>query len=113
MCIRDSICSQLTSFVNRRFVSNIMLNSGIIFVLAALSSTLLALLGGKSAPASIVALALTTGCMYGINYLLTCLAPAFFVKYGKVSFISGLLNSCTYVGSAVSYTHLSSLRMSA
>ncbi len=96
------ICSQLTSFVNRRFVGNIMLNSGIIFVLAALSSTLLALLGGKSAPASIVALALTTGCMYGINYLLTCLAPAFFVKYGKVSFISGLLNSCTYVGSAVS-----------
>ncbi|MCI6291577.1 MAG: MFS transporter, partial [Clostridiales bacterium] len=34
--------------------------------------------------------------------VLICLTPPYFSRYGKISFMSGLLNSCTYVGSALS-----------
>ena len=34
--------------------------------------------------------------------MLVCMLPAYFSKYGNVGTVSGVLNSCTYVGSAVS-----------
>jgi OPA family glycerol-3-phosphate transporter-like MFS transporter len=40
--------------------------------------------------------------MHGVNLMLVCMIPSFFQKYGNVSTVSGVLNSCTYVGSAVS-----------
>ena len=42
------------------------------------------------------------GCMHGVNQILICNVPRFFQKTGKISLISGVLNSCTYVGSALS-----------
>ena len=47
-------------------------------------------------------MAVITGCMHGINLMLIGNLPAHFAKYGKVSTVSGLLNACTYVGSALS-----------
>ena len=40
-------------------------------------------------------------CMHGINYVLICMVPKHFAKYGKISFMSGLLNACTYIGTAI------------
>ena len=51
---------------------------------------------------SALLMAFMTACMHGINLMLISNLPARFVKYGKVSFFSGLLNSCTYIGSALS-----------
>lgn len=51
---------------------------------------------------SALLMAIITACMHGINLMLISNLPAHFVKYGKVSFFSGMLNSCTYVGSALS-----------
>ncbi len=51
---------------------------------------------------STFSMALLTACMHGINLLLICNLPARFVKYGKVSTVSGVLNACTYIGSALS-----------
>ena len=51
---------------------------------------------------SVLLMALMTACAHGINLMLICDLPARFVKYGNVSFASGLLNSCTYIGSALS-----------
>ena len=96
------ICNYLAMLINRTLIRNQMLNAGIIFAFGALFSMLLSLLGEKSAVFAILSLAVITGCMHGINYLMTCLTPSHFIKYGNVSFISGLLNSCTYVGSAIS-----------
>ena len=45
---------------------------------------------------------LITGCMHGINMLLISRLPAFFAQYGRVSTISGVLNTFTYIGSAAS-----------
>ena len=44
---------------------------------------------------SALLMAFMTACMHGINLMLISNLPARFVKYGKVSFFSGLLNSCT------------------
>jgi len=40
--------------------------------------------------------------MHGVNLILICLIPPYFKKTGRVSLISGILNSCTYIGSALS-----------
>ena len=40
--------------------------------------------------------------MHGVNQILICTVPKFFENTGKISLISGVLNSCTYVGSALS-----------
>lgn len=47
-------------------------------------------------------MAIITACMHGVNLMLVCNIPAYFEKFGKVSTISGVLNACTYVGSAAS-----------
>lgn len=41
---------------------------------------------------------LLNGCMHGVNFMLLSRLPRRFAPYGRVSFISGLLNTFTYVG---------------
>lgn len=50
---------------------------------------------------SILMMAIMTACMHGTNLMLISNLPARFIKYGRVSFFSGALNACTYVGSAI------------
>jgi OPA family glycerol-3-phosphate transporter-like MFS transporter len=47
-------------------------------------------------------MAVVVACMHGINLMLITVVPKRFAKSGKVSTYSGLLNSCTYVGAALS-----------
>ena len=46
-------------------------------------------------------ISLLTGCMHGINLMLITVVPKRFLKSGKVSTFSGILNACTYIGSAI------------
>ena len=55
-----------------------------------------------SAPASALLAALLTAAMHGTNLMLICNLPARFAASGKVSLLTGMLNACTYVGSALS-----------
>ena len=52
--------------------------------------------------AIVVLASLFVGCMHGVNLMLVIMLPAYFEKQGNVSTVSGILNACTYVGSAVS-----------
>ena len=76
--------------------------AGIIFAVGAIAAFGLFLLNGASAVASVLFSALLTGCMHGVNLMLICMIPPFFKKEGNVSTASGILNSCTYIGSAIS-----------
>lgn len=76
--------------------------SGIFFAVGALSALGLVLTTGKGAVFSVVFSATLTGCMHGTNLMFVSMVPHFFEKYGNVSTVSGVLNSCTYVGSALS-----------
>ncbi len=89
------------SFVNRKFIKNELVCAGVTFGVGAVSAVLLMLVNG-SMVISLLLLALLVGSMHGVNLILVCVIPAYFAKFGKVSFISGLINSCTYAGAAIS-----------
>lgn len=51
---------------------------------------------------SMLFMAAIVGCMHGVNLMLITIVPKRFVKSGKVSTVSGVLNAFTYVGAAAS-----------
>ncbi len=93
---------QAASALYRKKFTNPLVCGGLIFALGAVAAGLLFAFTGKHAALSVLFSALLTGCMHGVNLLLVCMLPAYFKKYGNVSTASGMLNACTYVGSAIS-----------
>lgn len=96
------VCLQLSSWSNRKLIRNEMLCSAAWFLPGFLGSLVLSFLPASSAVLSVVLSTVVTGSMHGVNMILTGMIPPYFKKSGNVSFMSGLLNSCTYVGSALS-----------
>ncbi len=92
---------QAASLLYRRLIKNLMACACLFFGVGAIAALFLYLFTDASVVASVVLSATLTGCMHGVNFLLICLLPGFY-KGRKVSTVSGILNSCTYVGSAVS-----------
>lgn len=70
--------------------------------LTAVAAIVLLLVFRANMPLSVLFLALTSACAHSVNFLLICLVPAKFEKYGRFSLVTGLINSCTYVGAAIS-----------
>jgi OPA family glycerol-3-phosphate transporter-like MFS transporter len=79
-----------------------LLCGGLVFGVGAMAGGLLIPVTGHHALLSILCCAVLTGCMHGVNVMLICMIPPFFKQTGRVSTVSGLLNACTYVGSALS-----------
>ncbi len=96
------VCFQVTSGLYRTKLRNPLLCAGVIFGAGALSALALLVFTGQSASLSVLFAAVLTGCMHGVNLMLICMIPPFFKKYGNVSTVSGTLNACTYIGSAIS-----------
>lgn len=96
------VCFRISSELYRKVFINPLVCAGVIFAAGTVSATLLFLLSGQHAAFSVVFSALLTGCMHGVNLMLICMIPPYFEKHGNVSTVSGVLNSCTYVGSALS-----------
>ncbi len=84
----------------KRFFKNEVACSVVIWILALVSSIALFFLFDK-AVAAIIFMSLITGAMHGINLMLITHVPKRFKKYGNISTISGAINSCTYIGSAI------------
>lgn len=102
MPIFTILSNQIASACYRKTASNPLRCGTLFFGIGAVSALLLALLFSKNPLISVVLSALLTGSMHSVNLMLVCMIPAFFQRFGKVSTVSGLLNSCTYIGSAVS-----------
>lgn len=96
------LCIQAASTLYIRKFSNPLSCSGVFFFTGTLSSLALFCSTGKNAAFSVFFSALLTGCMHGVNLIQVCMIPPFFKKQGNVSTVSGVLNSCTYIGSATS-----------
>ena len=108
------ISFEVTSYVHHHWFQNELLCAGImtaviaavvttiIAAVAAACSLFLSLLLGMNAIVAILLSALIVACMHGINLILICMLPAAFGRFGNVSMVSGLLNFCTYIGSAIS-----------
>ena len=102
MPIFSIVSFSITSKLYKKYFSNPVLCAGVIFGFGAVSALALYLLSSTSAAISVLLSALLTGSMHGVNLVLICYIPSFFRKYGNISTVSGVLNSCTYVGSAIS-----------
>ena len=76
--------------------------AAIIFALGAVAALVLSFVADVSPIGSIACMALLTGSMHGVNLMLICMVPPFLQRNGNVSTVSGILNSCTYVGAALS-----------
>lgn len=90
------------SALNRKVFRNEIVCSAALFGAGFVLSAAMAALFGASAALSALLAALLTACMHGVNLMLICNLPARFASTGYVSTISGVLNACTYVGSALS-----------
>ena len=93
---------QAASWLYRRKISNPLLCAAMIFAIGTVSAAALRMFSGGNAALSVLYSALLTGAMHGVNLIQTGMIPSFFRKYGNVATVSGVLNSCTYVGSAIS-----------
>lgn len=72
-----------------------------IFAIASASGLGLTLLFRSGAAFAIVFMTLITGANHGVNLMLIGHVPKRFRKHGNISTISGAINSCTYIGSAI------------
>ncbi len=96
------LCTQAALTIHNKKLNNPVVCATVIFAAGTASALVLALFSSAHAAVSIIFSAILTGCMHGVNVMYISMLPAFFKRIGKVSFASGLLNSFTYVGSAVS-----------
>jgi OPA family glycerol-3-phosphate transporter-like MFS transporter len=96
------LCTKITALLYQGKLKNPLLCSAVIFSAGALATIGLVLTSGKSALLSVAFSALLFGTMHGVTTLLTSMVPQFFQKHGNVSMVAGVLNACTYVGSAIS-----------
>ena len=97
-------CFSIVSVIYRRLIHHETLCAAVFFLTSALASLVLLLTvrQGGAIVLSAVMMALVIGCMHGINLLLISFVPRHFAFFGIVSGLSGLLNSCTYIGASVS-----------
>ena len=96
------VCYQIVLWMNRKLVKNELQCAAIIFCVGLVSLLALRLLHAHSFALSVLILAFAVASMHGVNLIMTCMTPKYLAGSGKISMISGLLNACTYIGSALS-----------
>ncbi len=95
-------CYQLTAWLNKRYLKNELFCAGVIFAVGLAALMVLFFFRGSGMLVAVAAMAVAVAAMHGVNLMVICMVPNHFKRLGRTSLISGVLNSCTYVGSAVS-----------
>lgn len=83
-------------------IANELKSSFVFFITALICNGILIIFFSKLAVLDVLTMAIITSCMHGVNIMLIGNVPYHFSRFGKVSTISGILNSATYIGSAIS-----------
>lgn len=96
------ICMYASETLHEHLLTDPIKCGCVIFAVSTLSAALLLIFTGNSTIISVFSMGLLSGCMHGVNFMLICIVPAYFKTSGHISLISGVLNACTYIGSAVS-----------
>ena len=93
----------IAGWLYRKFFTNEVTCASVIFITAFVSALILfALFDMGGVVLAVLMMTLITGCMHGVNLMLITHVPKRFKKYGSISTISGAVNSCTYIGAAIS-----------
>ncbi len=104
LAIFSVISFAVFDLLHRKVFKNEVFCAAMIFALSAISAFVLycvALFTTLAIPAMLL-MAIIVASMHGINLMLITVVPKRFVKSGKVSTYSGILNACTYIGAALS-----------
>lgn len=96
------ISFQLATRLYRKVFTNPLLCAGVFFAAGLTSAIFLYFVTGGNAAMSILFSALLTGSMHGVNMMLISMLPSYFKYMGLTGTVSGVLNACAYVGSALS-----------
>lgn len=96
------LCQQLASTLYGKMNGKPLQTAAVLCAVAVAANILLIYTAGKSAAVSVFGAALLTGAMHGTNMTLISFLPSHFRNTGHVSTISGVLNACVYIGSALS-----------
>lgn len=96
------ISVQIASLLYKKKFTNPITCAGVFFLVGTISAVILLGVNGVSAGLSVTFSALLNACMNGANLTLISFVPLYFKKYGCISTASGVLNFCTYIGSALS-----------
>ena len=99
--VAGMVSFKVSSWLNALYVKNEVRFATILFGCALCFCLGMGLLYNAGAAYSVVLGALITGCMHGINLMLICELPGRFANHPRLSFISGALNACTYIGSTI------------
>lgn len=97
-----SIISVSAASALQRLVKNELASAALLYLTAFAAVLIMISFFSSSVLLSALLMAVITGCMHGINLMLISRLPLHYKKYGRVSTISGALNACTYIGSAIS-----------
>ena len=98
--------SIVTVLYRKRILGNEVSGSAILFSISlVLAIPLVFFLGMDGAFFRVAALFITAcicGAMHGVNFLLISCLPGRFAKIGRSATVSGVCNSCVYIGAAIS-----------
>ncbi|MGN1142518.1 MAG: MFS transporter, partial [Oliverpabstia sp.] len=75
--------------------------SAILFLTATAAVVIMICFGNLHIAVAVAAFAVITSCMLGINTMIVNVIPVYFAWTGRISLISGILNSCVYIGSSL------------
>lgn len=96
----------VTALHKRRMFNNEIVGAAILFGSALISAALLAvfisLQGSVFGIISLILAAYICAAMHGVNFLLISCLPGRFARFGRAATVSGVCNSCIYVGAAAS-----------
>lgn len=95
-------CFQMAARIHKKWLKNPIFCAAVIYAVGMVSALSLSVLTGKTAFFSVLFSAILIGSMHGVNLMLISMVPSYFKENGNVSMVSGVLNACTYIGSAVS-----------
>ncbi len=103
LAVFSMISFTVFDLLHRKVFHNEVTCAAVIFVGSAACAFLLYIINlfASSVITSMLLMAVIVACMHGINLMLITVVPKRFIKSGKVSTFSGLLNAGTYVGAAI------------
>lgn len=101
MPIFGMVCVRFAAVLHLKILRNEMREVLLLMSLCTGATLLLGLFHALHPAFSLAMIVLSVGCIHAANTSLTCYLPARFVKSGRVSTVSGLVNAFTYVGSTL------------
>ena len=90
------------NWLHQRVIRNEVVCAAVIFAGATLCAVLLPLVSASSVGMSALLMAMIVSCMHGVNLMLITVVPKRFAATGRVATFTGIFNSGTYIGAALS-----------